>query len=88
MRVSNGSGGIAIEVVDRGAGIPAQEQSRIFERFYKSPSVKQRIPGSELGLTIAYSIVRAHNCDLTVASRPGETTFRLTLPLDRKRERS
>jgi signal transduction histidine kinase len=43
--------------------------------------VKYQIPGSGLGLSIAHSIARAHGGDLTVASRPGETTFRLTLPL-------
>jgi two-component system, OmpR family, sensor histidine kinase KdpD len=71
---------VAIEITDRGEGIPVHEQSRIFERFYRSPSVKRLIPGSGLGLSIVDSIVRAHNGELSVSSRPGETTFRVILP--------
>jgi two-component system, OmpR family, sensor histidine kinase KdpD len=70
----------AVEVANRGEGIPPAEQPRIFERFYRSPSVQRRIPGSGLGLSIALRIAEAHNGDLTVVSHPGETTFRLTLP--------
>ncbi len=83
VRVHNGSG-ITVAVTDYGKGIPAQEQSRIFERLYRSPSVQNQIPGSGLGLSIAQNIVRAHQGDLTVTSRPGETTFRLTFPADHK----
>ena len=43
--------------------------------------MERQIPGSGLGLSIALNIVRAHHGDLTVTSRPGETTFRLTLPV-------
>ncbi len=82
IRVCGGNGGIAVEITDHGKGIPAQEQSRIFERFYRSPAVQHQIPGSGLGLSIAYSIVQAHRGDLKVMSRPGETTFRLTLPVE------
>ena len=83
VRVHNGSG-VTVAVTDYGKGIPVQEQTRIFERLYRSPSVQSQIPGSGLGLSIAQSIVRAHHGDLIVTSRPGETTFRLTLPADRK----
>jgi two-component system, OmpR family, sensor histidine kinase KdpD len=71
---------IVVEVTDCGKGIPVQEQERIFDRFYRSPSVKDRIPGSGLGLSIAGSIMSAHGGSLTVASRIGETTFSLILP--------
>ena len=81
IRVGNGAGALEVAVTDRGQGIPEQEQSRVFERFYRSPSVKVHIPGSGLGLSIAHSIMRAHNGELTVTSRPGETTFRMRLPL-------
>jgi two-component system, OmpR family, sensor histidine kinase KdpD len=73
---------LAVEVTDRGDGIPVPEQGRIFERFYRSPSVQHQIPGSGLGLSIAQSIARAHGGDLTVSSLPGETTFRLVLPVN------
>jgi len=75
-------GRVAVEVIDGGAGIPAAEQLRIFDRFYRSPSVKQRIPGSGLGLSIAHSIMQAHNGVLKVSSRPGETKFQMTFPVD------
>jgi len=83
VRVHNGNG-VTVAVTDYGKGILVQEQTRIFERLYRSPSVQSQIPGSGLGLSIAQSIVRAHHGDLTVTSRPGETTFRLTLPADQK----
>jgi two-component system, OmpR family, sensor histidine kinase KdpD len=80
--------GVAIAVTDLGKGIPVPEQARIFERFYRSPSVKRLIPGSGLGLSIVHSIVRAHNGELSVSSHPGETTFQIVLPMDQKGERA
>jgi two-component system sensor histidine kinase KdpD len=83
IRVLSGNGALTIEVTDQGAGIPVEEQAQIFRRFYRSPSVRQQIPGSGLGLSIAHRIVQAHKGDLTVTSHPGETTFRINLRLDR-----
>jgi two-component system, OmpR family, sensor histidine kinase KdpD len=77
---------LAMEITDFGKGIPIQEQDRIFERFYRSPSVRNQIPGSGLGLNIARSIARAHGGDLTVASCPGLSTFKLIVPLEYKGE--
>ena len=77
---------VKVEVTDQGKGIPEAEQKRIFERFYRGPSAKRQVPGSGLGLTIAHSIARAHGGELSVASRPGETTFCLTLPVAHKGE--
>jgi len=74
-------GVLSVEVTDYGQGIPIEEQTRIFDRFYRSPAVKHQIPGSGLGLSIAHGIVRAHNGELTVSSRPGLTIFRITLPM-------
>ena len=82
MRVKDGV--LTLEVTDFGNGIPTDEQLRIFERFYRSPSVKRQIPGSGLGLSITHGIVQAHNGELTVLSHPGETTFRITLPVLRQ----
>jgi two-component system, OmpR family, sensor histidine kinase KdpD len=75
---------VTVDVTDYGVGIPDEEQSRIFERFYRSASVKGQIPGSGLGLSIAHGIVRAHSGELTVSSHPGQTTFRITLPVLRR----
>jgi two-component system sensor histidine kinase KdpD len=79
IRVFNGDEGSGIDVTDFGKGIPATEQHRIFERFYRSPSVRS-VPGSGLGLTIANEIMHAHNGDLALWSKPGETTFRMLFP--------
>jgi two-component system, OmpR family, sensor histidine kinase KdpD len=88
VRVRGSGETVAIETTDRGKGIPAHEQSRIFERFYRSPSVKRLIPGSGLGLSIVDSILRAHNGQLSVSSRPGETTFHMVLPIGKKEGKS
>jgi two-component system sensor histidine kinase KdpD len=84
--MAGGDAGVTIAVTDHGSGIPAPEQAHIFDRFYRSPSVKPQIPGSGLGLSIAHSIIRAHRGELTVTSRPGETTFCVTLPTERTGE--
>jgi two-component system sensor histidine kinase KdpD len=81
IQVSQANNAVTIDITDHGKGIPLREQQRIFERFFRSPSVQQQIPGSGLGLNIARSIARAHQGDLTVNSRQGETTFHLTLPM-------
>ena len=81
VRVSHGADVVNFDITDRGPGIPEQEQGRLFERFYRSPSVKNQVPGFGLGLAIANSIVQAHHGQLSVNSRAGETTFRMTLPL-------
>ena len=75
---------LAIEITDHGKGISTQEQVRVFERFFRSPSVQERIPGSGLGLSIAHQILQAHGGDLTVRSHPGETTFSLIFPISHK----
>jgi signal transduction histidine kinase len=84
IQVRNGGGALSVTVTDHGKGISISEQKRIFDRLYRSPSVRHQVPGSGLGLSIAQNIARAHQGDLTVSSRPGETTFCLSLPVDLK----
>jgi two-component system, OmpR family, sensor histidine kinase KdpD len=79
---------LTVDITDEGKGIPPLEQARVFERFYRSPSIEKQMPGSGLGLSIAHVIARAHNGDLTFTSRPGETNFRLSLPTKHKGERN
>ena len=86
--VRNGDGMMMVDITDHGKGIPPSEQARVFERFWRSPSVKKQVPGSGLGLSIAHRVARAHDGDLTFTSRPGETTFRLILPVEEKGDRS
>jgi two-component system sensor histidine kinase KdpD len=75
------NGLVSVEITDHGTGIPIEEQTRIFERFFRSPAIKNQIPGSGLGLSIAEKIIQSHRGELTVSSKPGKTTFRITLPV-------
>jgi two-component system phosphate regulon sensor histidine kinase PhoR len=72
---------VMVDVQDTGIGISAEEQSRLFERFYKSDRAR-RSEGTGLGLAIAKHIIQAHGGDISVTSTPGEgATFRFTLPI-------
>jgi PAS domain S-box-containing protein len=70
-----------IEITDDGPGIPPQEQTRLFERFYRAPTLRA-VPGTGLGLAIVKSIAKANGGDVYVRSSPGQgSTFGLTLKL-------
>jgi two-component system sensor histidine kinase KdpD len=63
---------VVIRVHDRGPGIPERERERIFDKFYRRGAVKDRVPGTGLGLYIAREILRTHGGDLWIESEPGE----------------
>jgi signal transduction histidine kinase len=73
---------IAVSVIDRGIGIPAAEQERIFERFYRVDNdLTRRMRGAGLGLSICRWIVEAHGGSIQVFSEPGSgSEFRILLP--------
>jgi len=73
-------GRVVLDVVDAGAGVPEDVQSRVFEQFARSES-RTGTPGSGLGLAIARSYAVAHGGDLTLEQNgaPG-ARFRLVLP--------
>jgi PAS domain S-box-containing protein len=83
VRLAEREGEALLEVQDTGVGIPAAEQPRLFERFYRASSATERaIPGVGLGLTIAKAIVEAHGGRLSFESVEGAgTTFAVCLPL-------
>jgi two-component system sensor histidine kinase KdpD len=71
---------LVVDVADRGAGIPAGEEERVFERFHRAGHAAAH--GSGLGLSIARAIAQAHGGRLTGANRPGGgAVFRLALPI-------
>ncbi|MDQ1582586.1 MAG: two-component system, OmpR family, sensor kinase [Microbacteriaceae bacterium] len=71
-----------ITVTDNGAGIPAELQQTLFERFVRGDSSRARATGSSgLGLAIVYAVVEAHGGTVSVESAPGQTVFRVSLPL-------
>jgi len=73
----------AIDISDTGMGIPAEEQERIFERFYRVDRSRSRHKGGAgLGLSIAHHVVQLHRGSVQVKSVPGEgSTFVVRLPL-------
>ena len=72
-----------ISVVDHGEGIPPQIREKIFQRFWRADSSRNRdTGGSGLGLAIAASIVAAHKGEIRVLETPGGgATFQVSLPL-------
>ena len=79
-------GGVAeITVSDTGAGIPAEDLSRVFERFYRGDKSRTKEGrGAGLGLAIAREIILAHGGDIRAESVVGlGTKFTITLPQDR-----
>ena len=83
-RVGRGTDGseVQVSVSDRGIGIDPSELSRVFEPFYRSPSVTQaQIHGTGLGLSVARGMAEAMKGRLSVTSEPGRgSTFTLHLP--------
>jgi PAS domain S-box-containing protein len=75
-------GTVEIRVVDRGPGIPAAEQVRIFSKFYRGDLARDRPVGTGLGLFIAGELVRAMGGRIWVDSEEGEgASFAFELPL-------
>lgn len=78
----------AIRVCDSGIGIAVEEQSKIFERFYRVDKARSRAAnGSGIGLAIAQWIVQQHRGSITVHSAPGKgSLFVVELPLQATQE--
>jgi signal transduction histidine kinase len=76
------AGEACIHVKDRGIGIPALDQQRLFQRFYRAGNASHRhFGGLGLGLFISHSIARMHGGSLSLASAEGQgSTFTLGLP--------
>jgi signal transduction histidine kinase/tetratricopeptide (TPR) repeat protein len=79
---------VLISVEDSGAGIPAEEHEKIFERFYRRGSeLNRETHGIGIGLTIVKHIVEAHAGRMLVRSAPGQgSKFTMELPVSRKEE--
>jgi len=79
VRTAARGGEVVVEVHDTGIGIPAPEQTKIFEPFY---TTKPPGRGTGLGLSICYGIVSDHKGRIEVESAPGRgATFRVSLPV-------
>lgn len=77
------NGFVTVYVADQGIGIPEEEQSRLFDRFYRvDSSIRRRTKGAGLGLYLAKALVEAHGGRIWVHSKPGVgSTFFFTLPV-------
>jgi signal transduction histidine kinase len=74
-------GFVRVTVADQGPGIPADEQSRLFQRFFRSRNVREQAGGLGLGLSICRAIVHAQGGDISIESAPDRgTSVHFTLP--------
>jgi len=73
---------VLVEFVDSGPGIPPEIQTKIFDPFFTTKPMGE---GTGLGLDTVYRIVRKHRGNISVVSRPGNTCFRVRLPIQNKR---
>jgi signal transduction histidine kinase len=77
------NGVLKLEVVDHGIGIARRDQSKIFEKFYRTcDPLVHNTKGSGLGLSLVRHITHAHGGEVVVESAPGKgSKFTLLLPL-------
>lgn len=77
-----------VTVSDTGVGIEEKEIGQIFDRFYRVDRSRGVVEGSGLGLSIAKSIIEAHNGKIGVESEAGEgSVFTITLPLTKDEDK-
>jgi len=83
---SNGGDCALVEITDTGIGIPQDEQSKIFDEFYRATNARRvERDGTGLGLSIVRLIMERHGGEIQVESREGHgTRFTLKLPKGRR----
>lgn len=81
--VERGDRQTILRVRDQGVGIPLQDQSRIFERFYRVDEARARSTGGHgLGLAIVKTLIEGMGGNITVRSQPGKgTEFAIVFPV-------
>jgi len=71
---------VAVAITDTGIGIKPEDMDRIFQPFF---TTKPEVKGTGLGLSVSYGIVKRHQGQILVDSRPGEgATFTVVLPIE------
>jgi len=82
VRAGEEGGRVWCEVEDTGPGVPPDDQSRVFERFYRVDKARSRDKGGTgLGLSIVKHILALHRGEVSLRSEPGAgSTFRFELP--------
>jgi two-component system OmpR family sensor kinase len=75
--VESSAGGVRVAVADDGPGIPPEERSRVFDRFYRRAGTAP--PGSGLGLAIVKAIAEAHGATVSLAAGPSGKGLAVTV---------
>ena len=74
---------VILQVRDYGPGIPASDQPRIFDKFYRASNISSEVEGSGLGLAIVKNIVENHQGRIWVESAVGKgSSFFIVLPVN------
>ncbi|MFC7485138.1 ATP-binding protein [Knoellia sp. CPCC 206453] len=74
-------GWVRLAVRDDGPGVPEELQENVFERFTRGDEARNRANGSTgLGLSIVDAVAKSHRGSVDLDSRPGRTTFTVSLP--------
>lgn len=69
---------VTIKLIDNGSGIPQDIVSRIFDPFFTTKKVGE---GTGIGLDLVNRIIKHHNGEVSVNSKPGRTEFIINLPI-------
>ncbi|MEX5717584.1 sensor histidine kinase [Geodermatophilus maliterrae] len=79
---SDGGDRVVLRVADEGPGMPPEDATRVFERFYRADASRSRVAGGTgLGLSIVAALVAAHGGDVALTTAPGQgATFTVRLP--------
>jgi PAS domain S-box-containing protein len=73
---------VVTSVIDRGAGMSAEEVANLFQRYYRTESARQHRSGLGLGLYVTRGLVEAHGGEIWVESESGKgSSFHFTLPV-------
>jgi two-component system sensor histidine kinase KdpD len=85
IRAFREAGGVAIEISDRGPGLPAGAEDQVFQKFFRGPETRGargvRAAGAGLGLAVCRGIANAHGGTIDARRRPGGgATFHVWLP--------
>ena len=90
VNLENQGANIILTVADSGVGIPKEEQSRIFERFYRvDKSHSKEVGGTGLGLSIVKHALLIHHATVAIDSEPNKgSTFVVTLPRNGQAEQT
>ncbi|MBI5930844.1 MAG: GAF domain-containing protein [Chloroflexi bacterium] len=73
---------VIISIEDTGMGIPIEAQSQVFDRYFRANGIKDKIPGTGVGLSLVKAIVDRHRGRIWLRSEEGKgSTFYVTLPI-------